>query len=96
VIACFRYTRDREHRVIIRSHLLYLSVSGYGKANSGEVFQHVANLSSRSAAFVGIFWITVVIINFFGVKGYGEAEFVFSIIKVIAVRTFLLITLNRS
>jgi amino acid transporter len=39
----------------------------------------------NSAAFVGIFWLAVVIINFFGVRGYGEAEFVFSIIKVIAV-----------
>lgn len=37
------------------------------------------------AAFVVIFWFAVVLINFFGVRGYGEAEFVFSIIKVIAV-----------
>jgi hypothetical protein len=37
------------------------------------------------AAFVFIFWLAVVIINLFGVRGYGEAEFVFSIIKVIAV-----------
>lgn len=37
------------------------------------------------AAWVIIFWVAVVAINFFGVRGYGEAEFVFSIIKVIAV-----------
>jgi len=43
------------------------------------------------AAFVGIFWLAVVIINFFGVRGYGEAEFVFSIIKVIAVIGFILL-----
>ena len=29
--------------------------------------------------------ILIVMINFFGVKGYGEAEFVFSIVKVSAV-----------
>jgi amino acid transporter len=38
------------------------------------------------AAWVGIFWLAVVVINLFGVKGYGEAEFVFSIIKITAVR----------
>ena len=37
------------------------------------------------AAWVIIFWAAVVLINFFGVRGYGEAEFVFSIIKVTAV-----------
>jgi amino acid transporter len=44
-----------------------------------------------SAAFVVIFWAAVVLINFFGVKGYGEAEFVFSIIKIIAVVGFILL-----
>lgn len=39
----------------------------------------------NSAAFVAIFWFAIVCINFFGVKGYGEAEFVFSFVKVIAV-----------
>jgi yeast amino acid transporter len=37
------------------------------------------------AAWVVLFWAAVVLINFFGVRGYGEAEFVFSIIKVVAV-----------
>lgn len=41
------------------------------------------------AAFVVIFWAVVVLINFFGVRGYGEAEFVFSIIKIIAVTALL-------
>jgi yeast amino acid transporter len=40
------------------------------------------------AAWVIIFWAAVVLINFFGVRGYGEAEFVFSIIKVVAVCHF--------
>lgn len=43
------------------------------------------------AAFVVIFWLAVVLINFFGVRGYGEAEFVFSIIKVIAVIGFIIL-----
>ncbi|KAI9053112.1 hypothetical protein LZ554_003381 [Drepanopeziza brunnea f. sp. 'monogermtubi'] len=43
------------------------------------------------AAFVVIFWIVVVTINLFGVRGYGEAEFVFSIVKVIAVVGFIIL-----
>jgi amino acid transporter len=41
------------------------------------------------AIFVTIFLIVIVGINLFGVKGYGEAEFFFSIIKVIAVIGFM-------
>jgi amino acid transporter len=37
------------------------------------------------AIFVTIFLVTIVTINLFGVKGYGEAEFCFSIVKVTAV-----------
>lgn len=43
------------------------------------------------AVWVTIFWVVIVIINFFGVKGYGEAEFVFSLIKVIAVIGFIIL-----
>lgn len=46
-----------------------------------------ANVSN--AAWVAIFWTLIVIINLFGVKGYGEAEFVFSLIKIIAVIGFM-------
>jgi len=37
------------------------------------------------AIFITIFLVIIVSINLFGVKGYGEAEFVFSMVKVIAV-----------
>ncbi|KAL1968504.1 hypothetical protein VTN77DRAFT_1714 [Rasamsonia byssochlamydoides] len=43
------------------------------------------------AAWVTIFWVLIVSINLFGVRGYGEAEFVFSIIKVIAVIGFIIL-----
>jgi len=42
-----------------------------------------------NAAWVAIFWTLIVLINLFGVKGYGEAEFAFSLIKVIAVVGFM-------
>ncbi|KAL9099554.1 MAG: hypothetical protein Q9163_004961 [Psora crenata] len=42
-------------------------------------------------AWVTIFLTIIVGINFFGVKGYGEAEFVFSIIKIIAVIGFIIL-----
>ncbi len=38
-----------------------------------------------NAAWVSVFLVMICLINFFGVKAYGEAEFVFSIIKVTAV-----------
>lgn len=43
------------------------------------------------AAWVTLFWLLIVVINLFGVKGYGEAEFVFSLIKVIAVIGFIIL-----
>ncbi|KAK2754929.1 amino acid permease [Colletotrichum kahawae] len=43
------------------------------------------------AIFVTIFLVGIIAINLFGVKGYGEAEFIFSIIKVIAVIGFILL-----
>ncbi|KAJ0300705.1 hypothetical protein COL5a_006594 [Colletotrichum fioriniae] len=43
------------------------------------------------AYFVTIFLIGIVAINLFGIKGYGEAEFIFSIIKIIAVIGFILL-----
>ncbi|KAI5920788.1 amino acid permease-domain-containing protein [Camillea tinctor] len=49
------------------------------------------NPNINKAIFVTIFLIAVVVINLFGVKGYGEAEFVFAIIKVIAVIGFILL-----
>ena len=47
--------------------------------------------STNGAAWVTIFLVVIIAINFFGVRGYGEAEFVFSIIKVLAVMGFILL-----
>jgi amino acid transporter len=41
--------------------------------------------------YVAIFLVLIVVINLFGVKGYGEAEFVFAIIKVAAVIGFIIL-----
>ncbi|KAJ8141630.1 hypothetical protein OXX79_007513 [Metschnikowia pulcherrima] len=46
---------------------------------------------TNPAAYVAIFYVLIITINFFGVKGYGEAEFVFSTIKVIAVIGFIIL-----
>ncbi|KAI1180536.1 putative amino acid permease [Nemania sp. FL0916] len=45
----------------------------------------------NKAVFVTIYLITIVFINLCGVKGYGEAEFIFAIIKVVAVIAFILL-----
>jgi len=44
-----------------------------------------------NAACVSIFLLLIVTINFFGVKGYGEAEFVFSIVKVTAIIGYIIL-----
>ncbi|EXJ78517.1 AAT family amino acid transporter [Capronia coronata CBS 617.96] len=44
-----------------------------------------------NAAWVSIFLVLIVMINFFGVKGYGEAEFIFSIVKVTAVIGYIIL-----
>ncbi|KAH9883736.1 amino acid permease [Xylariomycetidae sp. FL2044] len=49
------------------------------------------NENLNKAIFVTIFLLAVVSINLFGVKGYGEAEFIFAIIKVVAVIGFILL-----
>ena len=45
-------------------------------------------------AWVTIFLVLIVSINLFGVRGYGEAEFVFSVIKVTAVVGFMQVELQ--
>ncbi|EHK49927.1 hypothetical protein TRIATDRAFT_83082 [Trichoderma atroviride IMI 206040] len=45
----------------------------------------------QRAIFVTVFLATIVTINMFGVKGYGEAEFTFSLVKIVAVIGFILL-----
>lgn len=47
--------------------------------------------SVNKAVWITIFWLLIVSINLFGVKGYGEAEFVFSLVKVVAVIGFIIL-----
>lgn len=49
------------------------------------------NSDVSGAVFITIFWLAIVGINLMGVRGYGEAEFVFSIIKVAAVIGFIIL-----
>ncbi|GMM29454.1 hypothetical protein DAMA08_021990 [Martiniozyma asiatica (nom. inval.)] len=49
------------------------------------------NDSVNPTAWVSIFLGLIIVINLFGVRGYGEAEFVFSAIKVIAILGFIIL-----
>ncbi|TQV91255.1 general amino-acid permease GAP1 [Cordyceps javanica] len=51
------------------------------------------NDSLPRSLFVTIFLLVILTINMFGVKGYGEAEYVFSMIKVIAILGFILLAI---
>jgi len=44
-----------------------------------------------NALYVAIFWILICTINLFGVRGYGEAEFAFSTVKVTAVVGYIIL-----
>lgn len=46
---------------------------------------------TNSVAWVIIFYVVIMSINLFGVRGYGEAEYIFSLIKVIAIIGFLIL-----
>lgn len=47
--------------------------------------------SINNDAWVAIFLVLIIVINLFGVKGYGEAEFVFAIVKVIAIVGYVIL-----
>lgn len=47
------------------------------------------NNELNKAIFVTMFLVVIFIINLFGAKGYGEAEFIFAIVKVTAVVGFM-------
>ncbi len=49
------------------------------------------NDNINSVAFVSIFYVLIVGINLFGARGFGEAEFIFSLIKVITLLGFFIL-----
>lgn len=49
------------------------------------------NTTLNPVIFVGVFWVTVFFITMMGVRWYGEAEFVFCLIKVITVIGFIIL-----
>jgi len=49
------------------------------------------NPSINVGAFITLFLVILIVINLCGVRGYGEAEFVFSLIKVTAVVGFIIL-----
>ncbi|CAG7555248.1 unnamed protein product [Fusarium equiseti] len=51
------------------------------------------NEAISKSVFVAIFLLTIVVINLFGVKTYGEAEFIFSLIKITAIVGFILLAI---
>ncbi|KAL7940772.1 amino acid permease domain-containing protein [Trichoderma barbatum] len=58
---------------------------------SGALTIQYWNASLDPAIFVTIFLLAIIIINLLGIRGYGEAEFIFSTIKVTAIVGFILL-----
>lgn len=51
------------------------------------------NKDINSNVFVIIFWLVIVLITLLGVRWYGEAEFIFSMIKVVTVVGFIILSI---
>ncbi|WBW73665.1 plasma membrane amino acid transmembrane transporter Per1 [Schizosaccharomyces osmophilus] len=47
----------------------------------------------NSAAWISIFLVLIIFVNLFGIKGYGEVEFVLSTVKVIATTGFIILAI---
>ncbi|VVT56376.1 uncharacterized protein SAPINGB_P005020 [Magnusiomyces paraingens] len=70
--------------------LLWLSVFPLELVAASLTVQYW-NKDINAAAWVSIFYFFILAVNLFGVKGYGEAEFIFSLIKVLAVIGFVIL-----
>ncbi len=53
------------------------------------------NNSLPRSVFVTMFLVVILTINMFGVKGYGEAEYIFSMVKVIAIIGFMYVSIPQ-
>ncbi|CCE81823.1 Piso0_002498 [Millerozyma farinosa CBS 7064] len=60
---------------------------------AGSITMKYWNTTVNPDIWVLIFYLVVISINFFGVKAYGEAEFFFSAVKVIAVIGFIIVSI---
>ncbi|KAF4001391.1 Amino acid permease family protein [Saccharomyces cerevisiae] len=59
---------------------------------SGSYATHVSRFIDESVGFtVAIFYVFIMVLNLFGVRGFAETEFALSIIKVIAIFIFIII-----
>lgn len=60
---------------------------------AGSITMKYWNRAINPDIWVLIFYLAVISINFFGVRAYGEAEFIFSTCKVLAVIGFILVSI---
>lgn len=60
---------------------------------AGSITMEYWNTSVNPDVWVLIFYLVVISINFFGVRAYGEAEFIFSSLKVIAIVGFIILSI---
>ena len=58
---------------------------------SGTDPQNTGNPSINVGVWITIFLVLIVLINIFGVRGYGEVEFILGLIKVVAVIGFIIL-----
>ncbi|CAG81966.1 amino acid permease-domain-containing protein [Yarrowia lipolytica] len=74
----------------VMSWFVILPLELVAAAMTVNFWNEINGTSINTAAWIIIFWTLIVCINLFGVRGYGEAEFVFSIIKIAAICGFII------
>lgn len=58
---------------------------------AGSMTMRFWNTSINPDVWVAIFYVVVISINFFGVRAYGEAEFIFLSVKVVTITMFIIV-----
>ncbi|EPS36453.1 hypothetical protein H072_10032 [Dactylellina haptotyla CBS 200.50] len=71
----------------------WLIVLPFELVASSITLQFWSDKLPNQGIFIAIFLILVIVINIFGVRGYGEVEFVLGTVKVIAILGFILLAI---
>ncbi|KAF3911177.1 hypothetical protein AA313_de0209363 [Arthrobotrys entomopaga] len=71
----------------------WLIVLPFELTASAVTLQFWSDKLPNQGIFIAIFLVLVIVINIFGVRGYGEVEFVLGLIKVIAVIGFIILAI---
>lgn len=80
---------DQQHQLTILSYTLQYLIVLPLEIIAGAFTTNYWNPDASKSIFIILFFFLILGINLLGVKGYGEAEFIFSAVKITAVMGFM-------